>query len=145
MAGVRFEGVTTSHVPPMAIGPPATVLRLAGGGLLLAAAVLLAPARAAAGCGDYVTILNDGPTGDHSPSDRDPAKPCHGPGCSGSPVPFDLPLTAPVTESGGPRGWADRSAGDAPEADGPDWAFTPTAPVRPIHRARPIFHPPPAV
>jgi hypothetical protein len=129
----------------MATRSRTAVLRLTGGGLLLAAAVLLAPARAAAGCGDYVTILNDGPTGDHGPAHPGPAKPCHGPGCSGSPTPFDLPLTAPVTEPVGPKGWADRSAGDAAETGGPGWTFALTSSARPIHRARPIFHPPPTI
>jgi hypothetical protein len=130
----------------MAIRSRTAVLRVVGGGLLLAAAVLLAPARAAAGCGDYVTILNDGqsgsPAGDHGPGQPGPATPCHGPGCSGDPTPFDVPLTAPVTDPGGPKGWADRSAGDATSPGGPGWQLVLTSPVLSIHRPQPVFHPP---
>jgi hypothetical protein len=122
-----------------------TAVRVAGGGLLLAAAMLFAPGRAAAECGDYVTILSDGPggtPGEHGPAHHGPAKPCHGPGCSSTPGPSDHPLTAPETEPVGPKGWANRSAGDAAEAGGPGRKFTLTPAGRTVHRPQSVFHPP---
>ena len=73
--------------------------------LLLAAGVFGSPQRAAAACGDYVTIEgqsaagHDAPpvAGDELPPPFAPRKPCKGPGCSGSPAPASAPLTAPVS------------------------------------------------
>src|SRR5581483_12182218 len=71
--------------------------------LPLVAVACFSPGRAAAECGDYVTILN-GPavSGHHAMPEGGPAPakpPCHGPNCSGSPVREPAPL-APVVPAG---------------------------------------------
>jgi hypothetical protein len=133
----------------MAIRSRTAVLRVTGGGLLLAAAVLLAPAQAAAGCGDYVTVLNDGPagnsttphgpTGDHGPAHNGPVKPCHGPGCRDAPG--HLPVPIPPPTAGSPPHDALPAASACPEP--PGVGRLPTGPsLSPRHVPRPIFHPP---
>jgi hypothetical protein len=133
----------------MAFPPRIAVLRVAGGGLLFAAAVLFAPARAAAGCGDYVTILNDGPDGarttahgtpdDPRPAHHGPAKPCHGPGCRNSPG--HPPVPPPPPTAGSPPHDALPAAPACPEP--PGVGRLPTGPSpSPRHVPLPIFHPP---
>ena len=64
------------------------------------AVALFADGAATASCGEYLTINGrasaaaEMPAGEHSPK-----APCHGPNCSATPIPHDLPLTAPLTKS----------------------------------------------
>lgn len=96
------------------------------------------PTRAAAGCGDYVTIQNDN-------SGHTPAKPpCHGPHCSGkpeAPPPFSPIVVVSVRVSDplhiAERFWADDSLSRGFGRD--------TTSPRPIGRTTDIFHPPRSV
>jgi hypothetical protein len=133
--------------------------------LALIAAAALAPATARASCGDYVTVSH--PARPNAPSDYKPSHtlpdrpekvnpgsrhlpgrpvlpcqlPCHGPGCSGTPV----PPPAPVSTAG-------------PKASQDPWDCLLSVPVsgyadsdtlpsdgilgHPIHRGLSIYHPP---
>jgi len=124
--------------------------------LLLAAAACATPGRASAGCGDYVTILNDSnqtagashravpaPDGTTGGATESPVKPpCHGPNCSESParhlppVPPPAPVSVHVKElahgltapcgADDPRGSFDR-----------DDSFP-----RPVRNPSLVYHPP---
>jgi hypothetical protein len=110
-----------------------------GGAMLLFAAVALSPSTAAAGCGNYVSILDgkiDPMSGHHGPE-----APCHGPGCSNHPpaplAPVPPPPTSPspdpkglITETGNDSG-TDSTTRANFESDG-----------APVHHPRSIFHPP---
>lgn len=123
--------------------PTAVLPRLVAVALLAAAGLLVAPDRAAAGCGDYVSVAPDTPddpaAGRHAPAG--PAAPCHGPGCSNAPS-HPAPLSAPVTAPAETDPWA---AGLPDEPDSSDTATRRLRPVddgRAVRFTRPIFHPP---
>jgi len=117
--------------------------------LLLVAAAYATPGRASAGCGDYVTILNDSSGASHhhvmpAPGEatESPAKPpCHGPNCSESParhfppVP-PVPVSAPAKELthsfGSLAGANDRRRSFDRDDSSP----------RPIRNPSSVFHPP---
>ena len=129
---------------------PSRVVRGAGAAVLLAAAVLLLPQRAAAACGDYVTIADDhgaatsSPAHDTHPADGRPASPgpCHGPNCSRGPSePFAPPAPSSTTPVQ-PKRWLTGLA-DGPEAPGRSgWCGALHSSGRAVRRPTPVFHPP---
>jgi hypothetical protein len=127
-----------------------------GGGLL--AVVLLGPARAAAGCGDHVTILPSPPAGSplagsmphaqESGSRPDTGqvplrKPCSGPNCSGSPVREPSPLAPGAPPGSQPKELTEHpgtvNASDADPCSAIDREVTST---RPILQPAFVFRPP---
>src|SRR5437899_8477761 len=79
---------------------PTPWLRFVTAAVLLAGGIALAPAKAAAACGDYVVIASHDGASAQGPSDPAlPRLPCHGPGCSNRPIEPEQPLTAPITVS----------------------------------------------
>jgi hypothetical protein len=127
----------------VAISP--SLLRATGIALAIAAGVVLSPARATAGCGDYVHVA--GPTGEAAPApanhDRDDLpRPCHGPGCSNRPSQPAPPLTAPVTDSAGAKELAARSAAVDDPADGAAHNRAPRSIGSPVHVPSAILDPP---
>src|SRR5262245_7849698 len=123
------------------------LLRTTGAASLLAVAVLLAPQRASAACGDYVTIVGEQRTPDagqpgHGPSL--PLKPCHGPGCSAGPCGPAAPLPAPVTTSPNPNEGVAGLPGVPADPRDPDRFPRPTSCGRVVHRPLSVFHPPTA-
>jgi hypothetical protein len=116
--------------------------------LLLVAVVCLSPERAAAGCGDHVTILNDSAKPDQhatpgtSEVPANPARPCEGPNCSGVPNRHVPPL-APVTPVGPQAKEVVQCLGAVGADDDPRGAFDrdPASP-RPVRRPSSVFHPP---
>jgi hypothetical protein len=117
--------------------------RLAAGTLLVAAALLISPDRAAAECGDYVTI-QDGRSNHAMPGpaagDHLPKTPCHGPGCSKLPtVPFS-PIPTPVTASADAKALA-LGLGDVPPTAGGRTIPVSSA-AAPTRQPDSIFHPP---
>jgi hypothetical protein len=133
---------------------------LRGASLALLVGELLAPAPAAASCGDYVTFGHSNPSG-HSPppapqtnsaqtlppfgevpdAPLPPARsPCPAPSCSGDPVP-PAPATATGQEDGRER-W---DCLLAPPSGGAAAAFAVSLEDRPLKPSRSpcsIFHPP---
>ena len=116
--------------------------------LLLVAVALLSPQRAAAECGDHVTVLNPTARAGHDapmPSDGEPLsapKPCNGPGCSKKPDRPD-PLSAPVAPSVAPVKQLVPGAGLLNANDPTQSHFDRgDANARPVHRPFSIFHPP---
>jgi hypothetical protein len=118
--------------------------------LLLVVVACSTPARAAAECGDYVTILNSSQNASHTTSvanpnpEQMPAKPCHGPNCSSSPAREFPPVPpAPSTSTNSVKESARNAAGtdDAVAALGSPFDRDLTSP-HPIRRASSIFHPP---
>jgi len=119
--------------------------------LLLVVVACASPQRAAAECGDYVTILN-APAGSTrhampSPADtgetRAPARPpCHGPNCQGAPD-RHVPPPAPVAPAG-PQGKELAQHLDVVDAvEAPPATFDrDTSSPRPVRRASSVFHPP---
>jgi hypothetical protein len=117
--------------------------------LLLVVVACASPQRAAAECGDYVTILNAPPGSAHhampaSPDSGDaPARaPCHGPNCQGAPVKHYPPLApaAPVGPQAKEQAQYLESVGDA---DAPPAPFDrDSSSPRPVKRASSVFHPP---
>jgi hypothetical protein len=123
----------------------------------IAVSLAASAGRAAAECGDYVTILNGSGSSGHQSGTRSghdavpggtptpaPAKPpCHGPNCSGSPA-REAPPLAPVAPTGtqakeltqhlGPVNSPDAEPGSAFDRD--------ITSHRPIRRASSVFHPP---
>lgn len=83
----------------MFLAPRLSPARLGALALLVAVALVGSAGTAAAGCGDYVTVLNaDGST--REMADHDPVgaarRPCHGPNCSAQkPLPT-TPVTVPL-------------------------------------------------
>ena len=128
----------------MTTSPAITVPRRAGVAALVLVALALAPNRAAAGCGDSLTVQY-GEAADHpmeSPvTDRhDPLSPCHGPECSGQPpVPF-TPATPPVSQ--GPDAKAYTISPDDPSGSGSEGIEPTPAGHGPVDRPTPIYHPP---
>ncbi|MBX9625518.1 MAG: hypothetical protein K2X82_17055 [Gemmataceae bacterium] len=125
------------------------MVRTTGIALAIAAGVAFSPARATAGCGDYVHIAGPpaGPTGvatappDGHALDDLPRPPCHGPGCSERPTPTAPPLTAPVNESAGAKELAARPGADD-RADGSPRHRVPRSIGSPVHFPTAIFDPP---
>jgi hypothetical protein len=115
--------------------------------LLLVAAVCLSPERAAAGCGDHVTILTGAANADRHAVPGTPEAPispvpCDGPNCSGAPTRHAPPL-APVSSFSPQAKEVVHSLGAVSDSDGPRASFDHdyTSP-RPIRRSPSIFHPP---
>src|SRR5581483_2975243 len=80
--------------------PLSTLLRGWRAALLLLAVACVNPARASAGCGDYVTIRDDAaPSAAHAAPVAPVKPPCHGPNCSGTPTRESPPLP-PVVPAG---------------------------------------------
>lgn len=114
--------------------------------LLLVVVALLSPQRAAAGCGDHVTVLDPtaqpsrdaAPTADHSA----PLPPCSGPNCSRTPE-HNAPPPVPTVSS------AKQSVPGAGLLDRADPAHAPfdriDAAGCPVYRPFFVFHPPRAV
>ena len=129
---------------------PQAVVRAIGIALAITAGVAFSPARASAGCGDYVHLAGQmaGPTGNAMPlpanHEREdlPRPPCHGPGCSNRPSQPIPPLTAPVAESGGAKELAARANTNDDRADGLSRHRIPRTIGSPIHLPTPIFDPP---
>lgn len=121
------------------------IARLAGGLLLIAAAVAICPNRAEAACGDYVIILDGRAVTDHampgpSGGEQLPKAPCHGPGCSKLPnVPF-APVSVPSTPLPDSKAFA-FGVGDQPPAD-LGRAIPDSSTSIPVHQPGSIFHPP---
>lgn len=131
------------------VAAPRAVFRATGIALAITVGVVFSSARASAGCGDYVHIVGQPaePTGHAMPTTADhdrvslPGQPCHGPGCSNRPSQPVAPLTVPVTESGGAKELAARSAA----ADRPDCSSRHPIPHTigsPVHLPTAIFDPP---
>jgi hypothetical protein len=111
--------------------------------LLIAAGVFLCPTHAAAGCGDYVTILGQ-PAADHS-GPRPPDRPCHGLNCSDRPNFPAVPASVPVSPPTGPKQLGDRlGVTVSPDVVRGDWSVVPVI-GRPVHVSVLIFHPPRSV
>jgi hypothetical protein len=125
--------------------PPA--FRLVAAAVLAAAGMSLSPARAAAGCGDYVTIegrVDAGHPDEHGPSAAEPVAPrppCYGPGCSDRPAAPQLPVTTPPGPPA-PEGYADHPAAEPEGGRDPGWAAPLTPDGRRVRTASAIFHPP---
>ena len=86
----------------MSLAPRLLPARLSAFALLAAVALLGSAGTAAAGCGDYVTVLNaDGSINtmtDHGPAGA-ARRPCHGPNCSAQkPLPT-APVTVPLAQA----------------------------------------------
>ena len=125
--------------------PHTLFTRPVGIALAVLAAAACSPGRAAAECGDYVHIVKDDPVKASTPGHGEPIAPrppCHGPGCSEKPATPVLPLTAPVTDTEGPKELAARTPGDADPAAGPGWVVPVEPAGRPSRIPNPIFHPP---
>ena len=123
------------------------VLRTVGAASLLAVAVLFAPQRASAACGDYVTIVGEhgrpanGPEG-HDPDS--PREPCHGPNCSAAPCGPVLPPPAAPTGPTGPNEALAGLPGPTDGTGGPNPYPRPASSGRAVHRPPLVFHPPTA-
>ena len=114
--------------------------------MLLVAAACLTPDRAAAGCGDHVTILNGTSASDHQASRADtsePARlPCQGPNCSGEPFQHQAPLAPATTVA--PQGKEIVQSTLEPSGDEglPSLLGRDFSTAHPILRASSVFHPP---
>jgi hypothetical protein len=77
--------------------------RFAVATVLVAAWAFASPGVATAGCGEPMLTLSHA-----APDDADPVapKPCHGPNCSASPAPTDLPPSAPSGPAPSSQEWA---------------------------------------
>ena len=102
---------------------------------------------ATASCGDYLTISGrtsaaaEMPAGEHSPK-----APCHGPNCSATPIPHDLPLTAPLTKSlASDRQLATVNGGWQPTSAAPPRAWQLVSDCGTVSRPSVPFHPPKSV
>jgi hypothetical protein len=129
-----------------------TQLRRTGIALAIAAAAVCLPSRAGAACGDYVHIADNPAADDRGKAASDlpdgsrgesPRRPCHGPGCSNGPAAPATPLTAPVTDTAGPKQLAARTTGDTDPAAGPRWHHPADLSGPPVRIPTSIFHPPP--
>lgn len=115
---------------------------IAGAGLAFLAIGFLAPGRAAAACGDYVSFGSD--SGNHSshgpqslPVSR-PCRECHGPYCDSNHTPAPQPPTVPVRVHD--SACLVRLPAGGPTDSIPLWVGV-DAQNR-IHRTLFIFHPP---
>ena len=125
--------------------------RSAGVAVAIAVAVLCAPGRAAATCGDYLHVGGDQPAadvnkpaGDHGSQHQQntPRPPCDGPSCSGKSGTPVAPLSAPVTDPGASKQWAARGGAEADGGGGTRWSAPISSDSSPIHVPGSIFHPP---
>ena len=119
------------------------MIRSLGVAFVLAVAFAFSPGRAEAGCGDYVTILND-QSASHSMPDpmagHLPKKPCHGPSCSEKPSLPAAPTPAPVSSSSDTKACVvlvREHANDTGERLIPY-----STDESPVHQSTSIFHPP---
>jgi hypothetical protein len=121
-----------------------TLLRGWRAALLLLAVACFSPARASAGCGDYVTIRDDATAPAHRVTPQTPANPpCHGPNCSGSPT-REAPPLVPVVPTGHQPKELTRNPdpADGPDAE-PGCSFDrDSTSARPIRQASSVYHPP---
>ena len=110
------------------------------------AVALFADGAATASCGDYLTINGstsaaEMPAGEHSPK-----APCHGPNCSATPIPHDLPLTAPLTKSlASERQLATANGGWQPTSAALPLAWLLVSEYGTVSRSSVPFHPPKSV
>jgi hypothetical protein len=113
------------------------------GTIVLALAMLLAPARIEASCGDYVVAGKSATMAAHPSAPERPSfpQPCHGPNCSRSP---NLPISplAPVLVSISDNLVCGLSRREV-VADPRLWfGFSAFHAILPIDRPTDIFHPP---
>jgi hypothetical protein len=122
-----------------------SVLRCWRAGVVLVAVACLAPGRASAGCGDYVTIIDasGNPAHNVAADDHGTPPPCQGPNCSGSPV-REAPPLAPAAPAGGQPQELTPHPGPAggPDAGPAATLGRDSTSPRPIRRPSPVFHPP---
>jgi hypothetical protein len=112
-----------------------------GPALLLVAVGWFAPGRAAAECGDYVTI-GGRPVAHAEGTIPGPLGPCPGPSCSPPPAPDPAPLSGGAPVPTAPDQSADWTAGrPAVGEPGTLFSFPPSA-GWPSARPVPVFHPP---
>jgi len=125
-------------VPPSAFRLVAAVLAVAG--------VAFAPGKAAAACGDYVTV--HGRSADHAPPTAThdapvlPRTPCHGPGCSERPAAPVSPPVAPVSVPASPKGLAARTVIESDPDCHPGGVIPVTSESGTVRTSSAIFHPP---
>jgi hypothetical protein len=112
------------------------VVLLAAGALLALLVGGAAPGTARAECGDHVVFRR--PADKVTPAV--PAKPCHGPNCSGHRAPI-LPLPAPPAPTVDER-WGQTTSCEAVPAPGLAERFPDSPSDHPIRRPADIFHPP---
>jgi hypothetical protein len=124
---------------------------LAATSLTFAASALVAPAPAAASCGDYVlldthadrpagqTLLPPGRPQTPSQPDHKPPPPCHGPLCSRHPA---APPTPPVVVPVSAEEWGHLPFLIRPARPGPARSCREQTHARPVHRGPSVYHPP---
>lgn len=114
--------------------------RYAAAAVLVAAGLFVSTGRATAGCGEPMLTLN------HSPiNDRDadqPSRPCHGPNCSASPAPTDLPLSDHSRSVPPVQEWAAVVAPVQLKLDREIHSAIPASFGQPVATTSPPFHPP---
>ena len=133
--------------------PPNLILRLVATGLLVALGVGVTPGRAAAECGDYVTVLGEQVSHGSPQPDADrshgmparPDRPCHGPNCSSNPTTPAVPVSPPVTSPSDSKNLVAGLVGDRDDFPGAGWSLSLTSEGRVVRHPRSIFHPPRAV
>jgi hypothetical protein len=143
----RYALITPNSRSPM-LSPLTSLFRGWRAALLLVVIACATPGRAAAECGDYVTVLNDQATNVRHAmpapvgAPASPKAPCSGPNCSRLPDRHaPLPAPAPVSVPHGKE-----LAHVLGLLDPPDLAASSRTSAyissRPISRATSIFHPP---
>ncbi|QJW93285.1 hypothetical protein FTUN_0791 [Frigoriglobus tundricola] len=147
--GLRYALTNSLYRSPM-FAPLTSLVRGWRAAWLLVVLACAKPGRAAAECGDHVTILNtqvnptdataSSPSGTPAPLNA----PCSGPNCSRLPDRHPPLAPAPVSEPSGKEAAAILGLLGAPDLA--RFALAPAATShRPIARATAIFHPPRAV
>jgi hypothetical protein len=120
---------------------------LAATSLTFAASALVAPAPAAASCGDYVLLDTHAdrlagqtllPPRRARPDDRQPP-PCHGPLCSRHPA---APLAPPVLVPVSAEEWGHLPLPIRPTRPGPARSCREQPHAHPVHRGSSVYHPP---
>ena len=124
----------------------------AGVVLALLVSGVVAPQKARASCGDYVTVqgqsghnnMHPRPASKPSPSAPDPVQaPCRGPGCSGNPAPASLPIST-ISHNTYDQWDCMFTLTGLSGGDGQALVLCEEGRQR-IHRVCPIYHPPRAV
>lgn len=100
-----------------------------------------APGRAAAECGDHVTVAGQPAHADREPSPELP-RPCHGPNCSTRPAVPLPPVTVPLTEQTSPNDPATAPTETAGGSHRGEWIAFETTPRPSSRLPAPIYHPP---
>jgi hypothetical protein len=107
--------------------------------VLVAAGLLVSTGRATAGCGEPMLTLSHAQSDDAEPT---PMKPCHGPNCSASPTPAELPPSDQSRSAPPSQEWA---TAVAPYLMTLPREFTPAIPDslgEPVTSTSPPYHPP---